>query len=106
MPETFFGKITFLGTLAGIILFISISVYAFDNDSGHSAASPYLALAFFIPLVVDGFLNWVFSRGTDEPLWVSLCAIITGIVGILFLVWLDKSNTLVQYEVWLVRKMW
>ena len=106
MPETYMGKITLLGTLAGIVLLLSIAVYAFNNDSGHSSANPYLALALFVPLVIDGLLCLVFSLGTQEPRWVSMCAIATGIAGVVFLVWLDKSNTLLQYEVWLVRNMW
>ncbi len=94
-----------LAALAGLAAIAAILVYARRNGSGHTGMSPYVALALFVPVVVAGALHLTLLRGSGAAKWCGVCAILVGIAGVGLLVYLDQSNTLVQYEVWIERGM-
>lgn len=84
-------------TLAGLI------GYAAWNRSGHTGLDPYCALAIFIPVLLIGVMAGLGGDRAGARPGAGLVAIIVGLAGIVLLVWLDHSNTLLPYEKWLAR---
>ncbi len=97
--------VVLLATLAGLAAIVGILVYAFQNDSGHTSFDPYAALVVFVPVALAGILRLVLQRSNTAARWCALCAVLIGIAGVALLVFLDQSNTLLQYEVWIQRGM-
>jgi|TARA_B100000959_G_C14994041_1_gene629320 peptidoglycan/LPS O-acetylase OafA/YrhL len=97
--------VVLLATLTGLAAIVGILIYAFQNDSGHTGFDPYTTLVVFVPVVLAGILRLVMQRGNTAARWCALCAVLVGITGVVLLVYLDQSNTLLQYEVWIQRGM-
>ncbi len=66
---------------------------------------PYLALVVFVPVLATGSTGIVILNKRQLPLWPCVLAIAAGCIGIILLLYLDKTNTLLQYDVWLKRGM-
>ncbi len=94
-----------VASLAGIAALVVIVAYTIQNDSGHSSFNPYLALVIFVPILAFGLAYFLSFRGTPGAKWCGILAVIVGIAGIALLVYLDRTNTLLQYEVWIHRGM-
>lgn len=94
--------------LAGIIGTLSllfIIAWTLRSGSGHTSVSPYMGLFSFIPVLSVGICSRVAARKHPATVKWSYLAAVSGIAGILLLLYLDLSNTLLQYEVWIERGM-
>lgn len=91
-----------LAALAGLVTIIGIVVFAVQNSSGHTGINPYAALVVFVPVTLIGI---VIPESSDVPEWVSIFTVVIGVAGMLLLIFLNKSNTLLQYDVWIQRGM-
>lgn len=105
MKETVLTIIPAVAIAIGLIVIATIVIYTFTNGSGHTGASPYQALAVFIPVVITGAVCVFIRMKVRGSLACSLFAVLIGCVGIAMLIYLDRSNTLLQYDVWLLRGM-
>jgi len=94
-----------LSAFSGLAVIAAILVYVIMNDSGHTGLNPYSALMVFGPVTIAGILHLSFIRCCGIARWCSILAIVVGIMGSGLLVYLDHSNTLLQYEVWIQRGM-
>jgi hypothetical protein len=94
-----------LSTFSGLAVIAAILVYVIMNDSGHTGLNPYSALMVFGPVTIAGILHLSFIRCGGIARWCSILAVVVGIMGSGLLVYLDHSNTLLQYEVWIQRGM-
>lgn len=86
-------------TLAGIV------TYTIQNDSGHTGVNPYSAMVVFVPVTVTGLVHVLALRRRQTWKWPGTMALAVGLAGVALLIYLDTSNTLLQYEVWLHRGM-
>jgi peptidoglycan/LPS O-acetylase OafA/YrhL len=94
-----------VSVLAGIALLALTVCCASLNASGHTSVDPYITLALFSPLAAMGAWGLLVGRKTGLPRKLCLTAIVLGLCGIALLVYLDRSNTLLQYEKWIERGM-
>lgn len=92
-----------LSSMTAFTMLIAIIIYTLTNDSGHTSANPYWALLIFIPTTAFGIIGGTVSKLNQSSLWPSAICCIVGLIGCGFLIYLDKSNTLLQYEVWIDR---
>ena len=97
--------ITAFATFTGIAVIGLLVLYLIQNDSGHTGFDPYLALFAFVPITIVGLAHLAFLRFGGLAGWFATLAIIVGISGMGLLVYLDRSNTLLQYEAWIERGM-
>lgn len=99
----FIKSITVAAAAAALLLSSGIIAYTLDNESGHTGIDPYLALVVFVPAAVTGVIQLALSGSLGLPRWPGLAAVFFSVFGIGLLVYLDVSNTLLQYEVWVSR---
>ncbi len=105
MKERLQTLIMMVSSAAGLAAVAGIVSYVLRNDSGHTGFSPYLALGVFIPASLAGLIQLQFLRTPGSARRWAVMAILTGIGGICLLVYLDLSNTLLEYGVWCRRGM-
>ena len=96
----FIARITGICGTAAITL---ILLYLQINRSGHTGLNPYLANVVFIPALIAGCVSLISRRG--DTLRDGIVSLFAGAAGITLLIWLDRSNTLLQYETWIRRGM-
>ena len=77
-----------------------IFAYIHMSDSNHTGFEPWLLVSVFLPTVVLGVL--AFGR---RFIVAGLLAMLLGAVGMAVLTYIDRTNTMVQYERWLSRGM-
>ena len=94
-----------LSAFSGLAVIAAILVYVIMNDSGHTGFNPYSALMVFGPVTTAGILHLSFIRCGGIARRCSILAVVVGIMGSGLLVYLDQSNTLLQYEIWIQRGM-
>tara|TARA_B100000959_G_C14828407_1_gene560819 strand:- start:543 stop:872 length:330 start_codon:yes stop_codon:yes gene_type:complete len=94
-----------LSVFFGLTVIAAILVYANVNGSGHTAFNPYSALMVFGPVTIVGILHLSLIRCGGIVRWCSILAVVVGVIGSGLLVYLDRSNTLLQYEIWIQRGM-
>ncbi len=94
-----------LGSLLSLSVMLVIALYAINNDSGHTGLDPYLTLFLFIPTGAFGLYYYRISRDLSLHHWPGLVAIFVALAGCAVLIYLDQTNTLVQYERWIRRGM-
>jgi hypothetical protein len=90
---------------AGLLTICALLIYTAQNHSGHTGLNPYHAITAFISLGITGLIYLLTIRCLGYQRWLSVSAILIGLLGVTVLVWLDRSNTLLQYEVWIERGM-
>lgn len=78
-----------------------LSYWLFVSDSPHTAFEPWLLLAVFVPGFVIGGTLCAVPSCRDAGLW----AFVASIFGIALLIYLDRSNSLLQYDRWIERGM-
>jgi len=91
--------------VGGLLALAVIVAYAIHNDSGHTGVDPYWGLVVFLPVTIVGVVHILGARMLGLPRWLGVPAVVVGCAGIAFLVYLDQSNTLLQYEVWISHSM-
>ena len=84
-------------SLTAALVIASLVAFAFRNDSGECAFSPYIALIVFIPVVVTGLVQIIFQRKDHSAAFWGATALFIGLAGVALLVYLDRSETLVHY---------
>jgi len=89
----------------GLLVIIAMGYYSVQNKSGHTSFDPYLANLVFIPVAFSGLFSVLNLMKQGKPVKLAVISFLVGLFGILFLVYLDKTNTLLNYEVWLDRGM-
>ena len=82
-----------------------IASYAAYNDSGHTGWEPFTALILFVPLAIVGAVCYEVRRRFTGITRASVCAVVVGLAGVIFVAWLDHTNRLVQYDRWIERGM-
>ena len=90
---------------AGVLTICALLIYAAQNHSGHTGLNPYHALVVFVPLGIAGLVCLLTTPYPGYQKWLAVSAILIGFFGAVFLVYLDQSNTLLPYEVWIDRGM-
>ena len=76
-----------------------IFAYIHASDSNHTAFEPWLLVALFVPTIVMGLV--VIKR----HIMVAVLLITIGSSGLAVLTYIDRTNTMVQYDRWLSRGM-
>lgn len=92
-------------TGASLLLLAGIVLYTMGNASGHTGWEPFTSLAVFVPAALAGGGMLGFRRSMPEVKRVGAIALAVGLAGIALVVWLDRTNRLVQYERWIRRGM-
>lgn len=88
--------------ILGLLTLLGLVSYTVQNSSKHTGMNPYFLLGVFIPLLILGFaLYWQIQPHK----WPAIVSIVIGLVGIVLLVYFDKADILLQYEVWIKRGM-
>ena len=105
MDKSTISIVALTASFLGISAIALIVIYAVDNQTGHTAMDPYLALVVFMPVLATGSTGIAILKKRQLPLWPCTLAIATGCIGIMLLLYLDKTNTLLQYDIWLKRGM-
>jgi hypothetical protein len=105
MKKTATSWLLNLGSFAGLALILAITVYAVQNKSGHTGMNPYRGLALFIPIALAGVICLLASWRSPGAKWPAVVALLTGMLGVGLLVYLDITNTLLEYGVWIDRGM-
>ncbi len=107
LPQPFFNGVTkLMRILTWAYAAISAAViwevvdYIRASDSNHTAFEPWLLVAVFIPTIVFGAV--VISR---RQFVAGVVAISIGASGLALLTYIDRTNTMVQYDRWLSRGM-
>lgn len=98
-------RLLWMLTALGLLLLMILLSVAIQNTSGHTGWEPLTSLACFAPLLAIGSGALVLSRRDQANARPAAAAVVVGLVGVVLLFWLDQTNTLVQYERWLERKM-
>jgi hypothetical protein len=90
-----------------IVLFIVVLAFAFVvtygfviNRSGHTSISPYYSLFIFIPVFLMGFIQLI-----NERKGILILLVIISILGIVCIIFFDAINILLQYDVWINRRL-
>ena len=89
--------IIIVSTLA-LIIIITLWLYVLKNNSGHTGFNLNWLYLFFIPLTLFGIIKIKNNK-------LAITSIFLGILGIGSLAYLDKTNTLLQYNIWVERGM-
>ncbi len=97
--------VVILAALIGLATLAAILIYTVQNETHHTGLDPYLALVVFAPVAVIGIAHLALVRSAGAARWCALLTFVIGIAGVGLLVYLDQSNTLLQYEVWCERGM-
>ncbi len=105
MKEKILAFAPAVAIVIGLMALGILGMYTLDNQSGHTGADPYVALYVFIPVLIAGVLCGIARFRVRGSITRSVYAIVIGCIGIIFLIYLDKSSTLLQYSVWLLRGM-
>ncbi len=90
-----------IGSIIGSLSLVTLSAYACSNKSGHTGMDPYSFLLLFIPLFVIGLVGLRYQQARKY----ALTAVGIAVSGIVLLLVLDRTNTLVEYEAWIDRGM-
>jgi drug/metabolite transporter (DMT)-like permease len=90
---------------AGVWTIFALLIYAAQNHSGHTGFNPYHALVVFVPLGITGLSCLLMVPCPRRHQWLAVSAILIGLFGVMLLIYLDQSNTLLPYEVWIDRGM-
>ncbi len=98
-------SILMAAAILGLAAITGIVAYTVQNDSGHTGFSPYLGLAVFVPVALAGLFQIFFLRTPRAARRWGVIALLAGVIGIALLVYLDKSNTLLEYGDWCSRGM-
>ena len=94
-----------LSVFTGFFMTGALVIYTIYNDSGHTGIDPYRLLVVFVPVAIIGLIHLCVVRSPGHHRWLAASAFTIGLLGAVFLVFLDRSNTLLQYEVWIERGM-
>ena len=84
-------------------LLLAIGVYAVLNKSGHTGMEPFHSYWIFAPLLIAGIASIILAPNEKRKDGIS--AAIIGLSGILFVLYLDRTNTLLEYGRWIERGM-
>ena len=91
-------KYIILASALSLIIINALWVYVLNNNSGHTGINLNLLYLFFIPLIL-------FSVIKVKQYRIAAISIFLGILGTCSLIYLDKTNTLLQYNIWIERGM-
>ena len=92
-------------SLSALLLLLGLIGLALQNESGHTSWEPRLLLLIFAPLLLAGLLTFRRDEAASALVWPARTAALIGLSGILLIGYLDRTNSLVQYERWLERGM-
>ncbi len=81
---------------------LGLLLYVWSNRSGHTSLNPYLCLIVFVPCALLGLGLAVTDRGARRLAGLSISL---GAFGALALLYFDRANVLLPYEVWIQRGM-
>ena len=87
-----------ISSILGFFTTTLLWLYVFENDSGHTGINLNLLYFLFIPLMLFGILAIKKER-------LAMLAIGIAIWGVLSLVYLEQTNTLLSYNTWIERGM-
>ena len=89
--------------LANLFFLIAAFSYLVINKSGHTSFDPYILLIIFIPSILISSY-YIFSSDKFISV-IAILSIATGLTGIILLMYLDFTNSLLQYDIWIKRGM-
>lgn len=105
MKNKTLNRSLYLSITIGLVVIAAMVFYSIQNKTGHTAFDPYLANLVFIPIAFSGLFSVLNLLKQGKPVKLAVISLVVGVAGILFLVYLDKTNTLLNYQVWLDRGM-
>jgi hypothetical protein len=88
----------------GVLAIALILGYTAQNRSGHTGWEPFTSFILFVPLALVGAVLFALRRkfvGVARPCAPALAA---GLVGVVLIIYLDRTNRLVQYDRWVQRR--
>jgi len=94
-----------LAAAGGLLAGVGIAAWAAWDDSRHTGVDPWLALVLFVPVAVAGLAHVAVARRWRLSRRLGLLALAVGGAGIGLLLYLDRTDALLQYEVWIERGM-
>jgi hypothetical protein len=100
-PTVLFVVSMWLGIAASSFVLALLIPYVWSHDSNHTGFDPWMLLAAFAPTAILGFV--AFRRRAN--FLGAILACVVGLGGIGYLVYLDRTNRLLQYETWIERGM-
>ena len=98
-----FNYIAGLATICSLLLSLMLGAYAISNQSGHSALDIYREplylqiLALIVSLISLG-LDWFKIRQFSK---ISIANLISSLGGVLFIIFLDVTGLLLEYNSWI-----
>lgn len=93
--------LAWVGAVVSALVIWQIVAYIRASDSNHTAFEPWLLVVVFAPTIVFGIL----SIRRHRAFAAGLLAITLGVAGLVTLTYIDRTNTMLQYERWLSRGM-
>ena len=86
---------------SALALILAIGAYAVLNESSHTGMDPYDSYWIFIPLLITGivFTTVAPNKKRTDGVW----AVTIGLSGILLILYLDRTNALLEYGRWIER---
>ena len=99
------AKIIWASVLLEALLVAVIGLYALSNTSGHTGVNLYASYVIFMPAVILGIVIVAVAGFRKQLLLPGIFLFAGGMLGILLVLYLDQSNTLMQYDTWIKRGM-
>lgn len=88
------------GAFISALVLAEIYSYIGASDSNHTAFEPWLLVIVFVPTVVLGLLSL-----RRNSVVAGVLALLVGLAGIATLTYIDRTNSMLQYDRWLSRNM-
>jgi hypothetical protein len=93
--------LTWTSSVISAVVILEIGSYIRASDSNHTAFEPWLLTVVFVPRVILGAVALLRKRA----LVAGIVALTLGLCGMATLTYIDRTNTMLQYERWLSRGM-
>lgn len=87
-------------SVVAAVLLIALAAYERTNKSGHTGADPLWAAYLLIPTML--LSTWSLIQRSSYIAWIAFSIAATGIA---YIIYLDRTNTLVEYHRWIKRGM-
>jgi hypothetical protein len=89
----------------GAVAIALISGYAAHNGSGHTGWEPFTSFILFVPLALMGAVSFALRRRFTGIVRPGVIALAMGVTGMALIIYLDRTNRLVQHDRWVQRGM-
>jgi hypothetical protein len=95
------GILSWVGGAVSASVICEVVAYIRASDSNHTSFEPWVLVVIFVPTLVVGFVA-IWER---RSVLAGVLALLIGVAGLAILTYIDRTNTMVQYDRWLSRGM-